>query len=50
MGDKLFNAKSAKIDLPKAISDTQIKKTGHDLKKLKVTLAKEDLILNGLDF
>lgn len=47
---KLFDAKGAKDDLYKAISSVKIKKTGHDLKKLKVALFKEGLILNGLDF
>ncbi|PIQ90141.1 MAG: DNA polymerase I [Candidatus Omnitrophica bacterium CG11_big_fil_rev_8_21_14_0_20_41_12] len=47
---KLFDAKSAKDDLYKVISSVRVKKTGHDLKKLKAALFKEDLILNGLDF
>jgi len=50
IGDKLFDAKSAKEDLLKAISSAQIKKAGHDLKKLKVALFKEGLVLNGLGF
>ncbi len=47
---KCFDAKSAKEELLKVISSIQIKKTGHDLKKLKVSLFKEGLILNGLGF
>ncbi|MCX5694035.1 MAG: DNA polymerase I [Candidatus Omnitrophica bacterium] len=47
--DKFFSAKlCAQARL--VIADPRIKKTGHDLKKLKVALAKEGLILNGLDF
>ncbi|MFH0918286.1 MAG: DNA polymerase I [Candidatus Omnitrophota bacterium] len=50
VGDKLFEAKSAQKDLTRVISNAQVKKIGYDLKKLKVVLAKEGLILNGLDF
>jgi len=32
------------------LADRQIKKTGHDLKKLKVALAKDGLLLEGLNF
>ncbi|MFA5093003.1 MAG: DNA polymerase I [Candidatus Omnitrophota bacterium] len=48
--DKIFAANSAKDDLSKIISDEKIKKTGFDLKKLKVLLFKEGVVLNGLDF
>ncbi|MDD5107997.1 MAG: DNA polymerase I [Candidatus Omnitrophica bacterium] len=48
--DKIFDAKSVAQDLPKVISNVHIKKTGHDLKKLKVSLSKEGLVLNGLGF
>jgi len=48
--DKIFNAERTKGILEDIISDAQIKKTGHDLKKLKVALYKEGLVLNGLDF
>lgn len=50
IGDKLFDASSAKADLLNVLSSAHIKKTGYDLKKLKVSLFKEGLILNGLDF
>ena len=50
VGDKIFEAKSVSQDLPGVISSAQIKKTGHDLKKLKVSLFKEGLVLNGLGF
>jgi DNA polymerase-1 len=32
------------------LSDPRVKKVGHDLKKLKVSLAKENLLLDGLYF
>jgi DNA polymerase I len=47
---KFFSAESVKEDLPAAMENARIKKTGHDLKKLKVSLFKEGLVLNGLDF
>ncbi|MDD5465706.1 MAG: DNA polymerase I [Candidatus Omnitrophica bacterium] len=48
--NKFFDAKSAREELAKVISSAHIKKTGHDLKKLKVSLFKEGLVLNGLGF
>ncbi|MCX5698847.1 MAG: DNA polymerase I [Candidatus Omnitrophica bacterium] len=48
--DKFFSGKLIQAQLRLAISDLRIKKTGHDLKKFKVALFKEGLILNGLDF
>ena len=48
--DKFFSGKFAQAQLGLAIPDLRIKKTGHDLKKLKVALFKTGLILNGLDF
>ena len=48
--DKLFDGNSAKEELIKVISNPHIKKTGHDLKKLKVALSKEGLVLEGLGF
>lgn len=50
VGDKLFAASSAREDFSRVIFNAQVKKTGHDLKKLKTSLFKEKLILNGLDF
>ncbi|MFA4933336.1 MAG: DNA polymerase I [Candidatus Omnitrophota bacterium] len=47
---KIFNAQSAKECIKTVIADEKIKKTGHDLKKLKVLLFKEGLELNGADF
>ena len=48
--DKLFSGQSAAEELAAAISNNRIKKVGHDLKKLKTSLFREGLILNGLDF
>jgi len=48
--DKFFSNQLARLELRSVISDPRIKKTGHDLKKLKVALYREGLILNGLDF
>jgi len=48
--NKFFGGNPAGENLRKAITEGKIKKTGHDLKKLKVALFKEGLILNGLDF
>jgi DNA polymerase-1 len=50
IGDKIFSAKQSGEALAAVISSSRIKKTGYDLKKLKVCLFKEGLILNGLDF
>jgi DNA polymerase-1 len=47
---KFFSGQLARAQLKAAIPDFRIKKTGHDLKKLKVALFKEGLILNGLNF
>ena len=48
--DKIFSGQSSGEELNTAISNGRIKKTGYDLKKLKVSLFKQGLILNGLDF
>ncbi|MFA6357604.1 MAG: DNA polymerase I [Candidatus Omnitrophota bacterium] len=47
---KLFSAAPVQEDFAVIISNEKIKKTGHDLKKLKFLLFKEGIILNGLDF
>ncbi len=47
---KFFSGQAAAVALRAAISNVKIKKAGHDLKSLKVSLFKEGLILNGLDF
>jgi len=48
--DKIFSASSCQKELDAAISNVRIKKTGYDLKKLKVSLSRQGVILNGLDF
>jgi len=48
--DKLFRLKHPDANLKNILSSTQIKKIGHDLKKIKVSLAKEDIALEGLCF
>ncbi|MDD5692395.1 MAG: DNA polymerase I [Candidatus Omnitrophica bacterium] len=47
---KFFNAKDSRECFEAAIADAGIKKTGYDLKKLKLAFLKEGLALNGLDF
>jgi DNA polymerase-1 len=47
---KFFSAKLCREEFQSAVADAQIKKTGHDLKKLKIVLFKTGLILEGLDF
>jgi len=50
IGDKFCSAKFDLAQLRSAISDFKIKKTGHDLKKLKVDLFKKGVELAGLNF
>lgn len=50
MEGKMFGACSVGEGLTDLISDSRIRKTGFDLKKLKVSLFRQGLILNGLDF
>lgn len=50
IGDKTFAIQALSLELKTALADSGIKKTGHDLKKLKVVLSKHGVILNGLDF
>jgi len=50
VADKFFDVKLVRKELLPVISDFRIKKTGYDLKKLKVALFKEGWVLNGLDF
>jgi len=47
---KIFGAKQCEKELATAISNSRIKKSGYDLKKLKVSLFRQGQILNGLDF
>ncbi len=48
--DKISSNKLSESELSAVISNGQIKKLGYDLKKLKVSLYRQGLILNGLDF
>jgi len=48
--NNFFSGQPVGADLRSVISDFRIKKIGHDLKKLKVDLFKEGIVLNGLDF
>jgi len=47
---KFFSAKDDREGFDAAIPDAGIKKTGYDLKKLKLAFLKEGLALEGLDF
>ncbi len=49
-GGKFFSAANEPEQLRALLSAPRVKKTGHDLKKLKVSLFKEGLVLEGLDF
>lgn len=48
--DKFFKVAHPGINLKNILSDSRIRKIGHDLKKIKVSLAKEDIALEGLYF
>jgi DNA polymerase-1 len=48
--DKFFRCAHPGINLKNILSNSQIRKIGHDLKKIKVSLAKEDTALEGLYF
>jgi DNA polymerase-1 len=48
--DKAFRVKGAGANLKKVLSDPHIKKSGHDLKALKVYLYNEGVLLDGLYF
>ena len=48
--DKFFRCAHPGINLKNILSDSRIRKIGHDLKKIKVSLAKEDIVLEGLYF
>ncbi len=48
--DELFKLVHAGVNLKNILSNPQIKKTGHDLKKIKVSLASEGVELEGLYF
>jgi DNA polymerase-1 len=48
--DKIFAVDSANKNIKAILSQPQIKKIGHDLKKIKISLAKENVGLEGLFF
>lgn len=48
--DKFFKVCHPAECLENILSDSQVKKTGHDLKKMKVSLAKKGIALEGLYF
>ncbi|MDP3732368.1 MAG: DNA polymerase I [Candidatus Omnitrophota bacterium] len=48
--DKFFRLARPGINLKNILSNPQIIKIGHDLKKIKVSLAKEDIALEGVYF
>ena len=48
--DKFFRLTHPGANLKNILSNTQIKKIGHDLKKINVSLAKQDTVLDGLYF
>jgi DNA polymerase I len=48
--NKFFSGQTVKENLAGVMFNPRIKKTGHDLKKLKAFLFKEGLDLNGLNF
>jgi len=50
VGEKSFTASCAAGALRAILSDAGIKKTGHDLKKIKVALAQDGVLLDGLSF
>jgi len=50
IGDKVFQVKKPYRELKDMLADPGIKKTGHDLKKTKVSLAREGIVLEGIDF
>jgi len=49
-GNKIFQGDCVKEDLRNILEDRKIRKVSHDLKKIKMRLAKEDVNLEGLHF
>lgn len=47
---KIFSLESGLTQTRGLLGDSRLKKTGFDLKKLKVSLFRKGLVLNGLDF
>ncbi len=50
VGEKIFKLKPPALNLKNILASPEIKKIGHDLKKMKCSLAKENLKLEGLYF
>jgi DNA polymerase-1 len=48
--DEIFQLDKPGANLKSILSDHKINKIGHDLKKMKISLADEDMVLNGLYF
>jgi DNA polymerase-1 len=48
--EKFFHLEDIGPNIKAKLRDPKIKKIGHDLKKIKISLAKQDLILEGLSF
>lgn len=48
--DKFFRIDSGSENLKSVLSDSKIKKISYDLKKIKVSLARDEIILEGLYF
>jgi len=49
-GGKFFSLGNLSEDIKKMLASEKIKKIGHDLKKIKVFLAREKIVLDGLYF
>lgn len=50
VGENVYRPKAIGKELKRMLADPEIKKTGHDLKKIKVGLQKEGIPLEGIDF
>jgi DNA polymerase-1 len=48
--DKFFSLEAGGENIKKILQDPKVRKTGHDLKKIKVSLAKNNINLEGLYF
>lgn len=48
--DRFFGLDNFSCDIKTALSNPLVKKIGHDLKKIKIFLAKADIVLEGLYF
>ncbi|MFH0912777.1 MAG: DNA polymerase I [Candidatus Omnitrophota bacterium] len=48
--EKVFRADNTGVNLKAILSESRIKKVGHDLKRMNISLAKEGAVLGGLYF